>query len=141
MKTIRRLYIYLVTLISLEVVVWALITLARSIFEEGFTIAADSLAGGLAFILVGLPVFFFHWWLAQRDAQQNEDEAYSGVRTFFLYAAWIALVVPVVHGLLSILMRVLALILNLGEIGLAFGSDQSWSDNLIAIVVNAVLAA
>ncbi|NOQ40817.1 MAG: hypothetical protein GQ562_10935, partial [Anaerolineales bacterium] len=69
MKTIRRLYIYLVTLISLEVVVWALITLSRSIFEEGFTHAADSLAGGLAFILVGLPVFFFHWWMAQRDAQ------------------------------------------------------------------------
>jgi len=140
MKTIRRLYIYLVTLISLEVVVWALITLARSIFAEGFTLAADSLAGGLAFILVGLPVFFFHWWLAQRDAQQDEDEAYSGVRTFFLYAAWIALAVPVVHSVLSILMRTLALILNLGEIGLAFGTDQSWSDNLIPIVVNAVLA-
>lgn len=140
MKTIRRLYIYLVTLISLEVVVWALITLARSIFAEGFTLAADSLAGGLAFILVGLPVFFFHWWLAQRDAQQDEDEEYSGVRTFFLYASWIALAVPVVHSLLSILMRTLAFILNLGEIGLAFGTDQSWSDNLIAIVVNAVLA-
>lgn len=141
MKTIRRLYVYLVTLISLEVVVWALITLARSIFEEGFTLAADSLAGGLAFILVGLPVFFFHWWLAQRDAQQDEDEGYSGVRTFFLYATWIALAVPVVHSLLSILMRALALTLNLGEIGLAFGTDQSWSDNLIAIVVNGVLAA
>jgi len=141
MKTIRRLYIYLVTLISLEVVVWALITLARSIFEEGFTLAADSLAGGLAFILVGLPVFFFHWWLAQRDAQQDEDEGYSGVRTFFLYAAWIALAVPVVHSVLSILMRALALTLNLGELGLAFGSDQNWSDNLISIVVNGVLAA
>ncbi len=140
MKTIRRLYIYLVTLISLEVVVWALITLARSIFEEGFTLAADSLAGGLAFIIVGLPVFFFHWWLAQRDAQQDEDEGYSGVRTFFLYAAWVALAVPVVHSLLSILMRILALILNLGELGLAFGTEQSWSDNLIAIVVNGVLA-
>ena len=65
MKTIRRLYFYLVTLVSLEVVAWALISLARSMINGTLS---DILAGGLAFILVGLPVFLFHWRAVQRDA-------------------------------------------------------------------------
>lgn len=141
MKTIRRLYIYLVTLISLEVVVWALISLARSIFETGFSLSTESLAGGLAFILVGLPVFFFHWWLAKRDAEREEDERNSGVRAFFLYAAWSVLAVPVVQNVLSILLRSLASMLDVPGSGLAFGYDQNFSDNLIAMLVNIVLVA
>lgn len=140
MKTIRRLYVYLVTLISLEVVVWALINLARSIFETGISLSTETLAGGLAFILVGLPVFFFHWWLAQRDAQRDEDERSSGVRAFFLYAAWTVLAVPVVQSVLSILLRNLASVLDVSGSGLAFGYEQNLSDNLIAMLVNIVLA-
>jgi hypothetical protein len=33
MRTIRRLYFYLVAFISLEVVMWSIITLARTIFD------------------------------------------------------------------------------------------------------------
>ena len=39
MKTIRRLYFYLVAFISMEIVLWGLIGLARSIFS-------DSVGGG-----------------------------------------------------------------------------------------------
>jgi len=44
MKSIRRLYFYLVALISVEVVVWGLISLLRSIVDETISGGADALA-------------------------------------------------------------------------------------------------
>ena len=41
MRTIRRLYFYAVALISLEVVIWGLIGLLRSIFSSRLVSAAD----------------------------------------------------------------------------------------------------
>ena len=35
MRTIRRIYLYVVAIISLEVVTWGLISLVRSIFSAG----------------------------------------------------------------------------------------------------------
>jgi hypothetical protein len=137
MKTIRRLYFYLVTLVSLEVVVWALISLARSIFDRSL---ADILAGGLAFILVALPVFLFHWRFVQREAAADNEERFSGVRALFLYTAWIILAIPVVHSLISIVLRVLAVLFEVNRAAVAIGGNQSWTDNIIAILVNAVLA-
>jgi hypothetical protein len=137
MKTIRRLYFYLVTLVSLEVVVWALISLARSIFDQSL---ADILAGGLAFILVALPVFLFHWRFVQREAAADNEERFSGVRALFLYTAWISLAVPVVHSLLSIVLRALAILFDVNRMAVAIGGEQSWTDNIVAILVNAVLA-
>jgi hypothetical protein len=138
MKTIRRLYFYLVAFVSLEVVAWALISLARSVFADSLS---DILAGGLAFILVGLPVFLFHWRLVQREAAADKEERFSGVRAVFLYAAWISLAVPVVQNLLAIVLRILALIFSINPNTVAIGSYQNWGDNIIAILVNAVLAA
>lgn len=137
MKTIRRLYFYLVAFVSLEVVTWALISLVRSIFDETFS---DILAGGLAFILVGLPVFLFHWRVVQRESTADSDERFSGVRAVFLYAAWISLTVPVVQNLLAIILRLLANLFDVNSFALAFGGSQSYSDNLVAIIVNTVLA-
>jgi hypothetical protein len=138
MKTIRRLYFYLVTLVSLEVVVWALISLTRSIFDQSL---ADILAGGLAFILVALPVFLFHWRFVQREAATDNEERFSGVRALFLYTAWISLAVPVVHSLLSIVLRLLAILFEVSRTAVAIGGNQSWTDNIIAILVNVVLAS
>jgi hypothetical protein len=138
MKTIRRLYFYLVALVSLEVVTWALISLLRSIFDESLS---DVLAGGLAFILVGLPVFLFHWRVVQREAAAESEERFSGVRALFLYAAWVSLAIPVVQSVLSIVLRLLAILFDVNRQTVTLGGNQNWSDNLIAILVNAVLAA
>jgi hypothetical protein len=137
MKTIRRLYFYLVAFVSLEVVAWALISLARSIFTETLS---DILAGGLAFILVGLPVFLFHWQVVQRDAAAEREERFSGVRATFLYAAWISLAIPVVQNVLAIVLRLLAIVFKVNPNSISVGGYQGWADNLIAILINAVLA-
>jgi len=142
MKAVRRIYIYLVAFVSLEVVTWSVIGLGRSAFNRGTIIGgADQLASALAFILVGLPIFLIHWLLAQRDADKDPEERFSGMRALFLYGTWLALFVPVVQNVIAILQRALALLLRGDPNMIAIGSDQTWSDNLVGIVVNGVLAA
>ena len=45
----------------------------------------DAYAGFGAVILVGLPVWGVHWWLAQRFAARNADERASAIRQLYLY--------------------------------------------------------
>jgi hypothetical protein len=143
MRTIRRLYFYAVALVSLEVVLWGLIGLARSLFRSGSAVtnSADTLAQALALILVGVPVFGFHWWMAQRDAARDADEHASGVRAVFLYAALLGTFIPVIQNFLAIANRIL-----LGSVHMAtrlafIGGAQTWSDNLLAMLMNALVAA
>ena len=86
MKTIRRGYFYLVSLISLEVVTWSVIGLLQSIFDTtrigGGT---DQLAGALSSIVVGVVVFAIHWRVAQKEAGEDSEEQFSGVRSVFFY--------------------------------------------------------
>ncbi|NCP16648.1 hypothetical protein GW866_06355, partial [bacterium] len=108
MRTIRRLYFYAVTLVSLEVVLWGLIGLARSAFSTHIVGGgAARLAQALALILVGVPVFGLHWWVAQRGARADMDEHASGVRAFFLYAVLLATLIPIAQNCLPLLDRLL----------------------------------
>ncbi|HSF81139.1 MAG TPA: DUF5671 domain-containing protein [Anaerolineales bacterium] len=141
MQTIRRLYLYAVALVSLETVLWGTIGLVRSIFEgEAIGDSAARLAGALSLILVGIPVFLVHWWLAQRGAQREIEERSTRLRALFLYGASLGTLVPVFQNLLALISRTLILIFG-GRPGQAmFGGDQSLSDNLIAILLNGVVA-
>ncbi len=47
MRTVRRLYFYLIALISLEVIEWGGINLARTLFEVQPLGGVNLLAGGL----------------------------------------------------------------------------------------------
>lgn len=142
MKTIRRIYIYAVALVSLEVVIWGLVGLARSAFA-GDEIGGDvaRLAGALALIFVGIPVFLLHWWLAQKNAREDEGERSSYIRAFFLYGALLFTLIPVSQNILAIVNRIFNSIA--GEISnqVMFGNDQTLGDNLIAIVMNGLIAA
>ncbi|OIO89707.1 MAG: hypothetical protein AUK02_02100 [Anaerolineae bacterium CG2_30_58_95] len=141
MRTIRRLYFYAVTLVSLEVVLWGLIGLARSAFSTHIVGGgAARLAQALALILVGVPVFGLHWWVAQRGARADMDEHASGVRAFFLYAVLLATLIPIAQNCLPLLDRLLLQAFRL-PLNAMFGASQTWSDNLIAMLMNALVAA
>jgi uncharacterized membrane protein YidH (DUF202 family) len=142
MNTIRRLYLYAVTLISLVVITWGLIGLVRSAFS-GDEIGDDvtRLAGALALIFVGIPVFLLHWLLAQRSASLNEDEQFSYIRAGFLYAALLVTLIPIVQNLMALINRALYFSFRLTNENTIFGLDQTWSDNLIAILMNSLIAA
>ena len=140
MRTIRRLYFYAVALISLEVVIWGLIGLLRSIFSSRLVNTADVLAQALALVLVGVPIFLFHWLWAQRAAAKDEEERSASLRAIFFYAVLIGTLVPVVQNLLAFVNRIALGISNVPVLRALVGGSQTWQDNLIAVFINGVVA-
>ena len=140
MRTIRRLYFYLVAIISLEVVLWGVIGLLRSMVSATVSSTADALAQALALILVGVPIFLFHWLWTQRLAAKDSEEKAASLRAIFLYAALFATLSPVVQNTLAFINRSLLGFAKLDPYRALIGGSQSWADNLIAIVVNGVVA-
>lgn len=142
MKSIRRLYFYLVAFISIEVVVWGLVSLLRSMVNDTISGGADALAQALALILVGLPIFLVHWLWAQRVSARDEEEKSANVRAVFLYGILLATLIPVAQNLLSFIDRALVQSTGLGvERAFRPFSEQTIADNLIAIGMNLIVAA
>ena len=141
MKTIRQIYTYLTALVSLEVVAWGTIRLARTLANPQLALDARQLAGGLALIVVGVPIFGFHWHMAQRQAGQEEDERFSLVRALFLYSALLATFLPLLHNTLSLLNRLLLRAFQQPVSQAVFGGQQIWSDNAIAVLMNALIGS
>ena len=142
MQNIRRWYLYAVSLISLEVVLWGVIGLLRSLFSQGRVGGgAEQLAWALSLILVGIPVFGLHWVWAQRAAQKDVDERSAAVRALFLYLFLVITCVPALQNALAVLNRAWLVIFNLPVAEAIFGGNQTWSDNLVALAVNLGAAA
>lgn len=141
MKTIRRLYFYLVALISVEIVLWGLVGLLRSIVDQTVSGGADALAQALALILVGVPIFLIHWLWAQRAAARDEEEKTATIRAAFFYAILLGTLIPVAQNLLSFIDRSFVQVTGLGvERAFRAFSEQTLADNLIAIVMNGIVA-
>ncbi|NJN80497.1 MAG: hypothetical protein HC797_08505 [Anaerolineales bacterium] len=142
MKTIRRLYFYAVAFISMEVVLWGIIGLLRSIFNNNeITSGATTLAQALSLILVGVPIFLFHWLWSQNVSAKDEEEKSASLRAIFLYGILLATLVPAVQNLLALINRTFLTSANLYSYRALIGGSQTWSDNLIAIVINLLIAA
>ena len=141
MKTVRRLYFYAVAFISIEVVLWGLINLLRSIVDDTVGGQADALAQALALILVGMPIFLFHWLWAQRAARRDPEEQTAALRAVFFYAVLGSTLIPLVQNVLALIDRIF---LDAGRLELSraiLGHAQPWPDSLIAILMNGVVAA
>lgn len=141
MKIIRRAYTYLIALISMEVVIWGVINLLRTIVGHGLVfVGAGTLSMALALVLVGVPVFTSHWLWIQKNEQEFEERN-SLLRGFFFYGAFGGLFVPVVQNFLALINRGLLAIFDLAPSFAFVGGTQSSVDNLIAIAVNSVIGA
>jgi hypothetical protein len=142
MKSIRRLYFYLVAFISIEIVLWGLVGLLRSIVNKTVSGGADALAQALALVLVGVPIFLIHWSWVQRASASEQEEKTASLRAVFLYAILLATLIPVVQNLLSFIDRSFVQIAGLGvSRALRAFSEQTLADNLIAIGINGIVAA
>jgi hypothetical protein len=142
MKTIRRLYFYAVAIISIEVVTWGIINLLRSIFSaDKITNDASTLAGALALIFVGVPIFLIHWLWAQRTSAKDEEEKTASIRAIFFYGILLGTLIPAVQNLLALIDRTFLSAASLYVTRAIVGGTQTWLDNLIAIVVNLLIAA
>src|SRR5512147_519568 len=106
MKTVRRLYFYAVAIISLEVVIWGVIGLLRSILNpHRVTNSAQALAQAISLVLVGVPIFLFHWLWSQRAAAREEEEKSATLRAVFLYGVLLGTLVPIIQNLLAFINR------------------------------------
>ncbi len=141
MKTIRRVYFYSVAVISLELLIWGVINLLRSIINPGaIGNTAQSLSVGLAQVIVSIPIFLIHWMVIQKDAVRTEEEHTSLIRAMFLYGILLGTLIPVIQNILALVNR---LVLDAGRISrmtALIGRSQTLSDNLIAIVINLLMA-
>ncbi|MEI8131762.1 MAG: DUF5671 domain-containing protein, partial [Leptolinea sp.] len=142
MRTIRRLYFYLVAFIGLEVILWSIITLARTLFDAA-TLAniGDQISGGLAFLIVGLPIFLFHWIIVQRDAARDTEERSSRLREIFLYGVVLATLIPIAQNIIALINRPFLALFELDNTFAFLGSQQTILDNLVAILVLGVIFA
>lgn len=142
MKTIRRLYFYVVAFISIEVVLWGMIGLLRSILNpQDVSDNASNLAQALALILVGVPIFLIHWGWSQRSSTNDAEENSASIRAIFLYGILLGTLIPVVQNLLALINRAFLSTANLYTYRAVVGGTQSWLDNLIAILINLLIAA
>jgi len=107
MQTVRRLYVYLLSGITLGFLVYGLITLLQVLLAqlgvgqgtpvggEGTDFARQQLSLAAALIGVGLPMWGIHWWFAERglspDRPNAEDERASTVRALYLTLVLIVL--------------------------------------------------
>jgi hypothetical protein len=99
MINIRRIYVYLVSAITLQSVVWAIIALVRNLTERNLANSTSEIALQVAMILVGLPLFLVHWLWAQRSAARDQAERASPIRRFYLNAMLIAFIIPIVNSI------------------------------------------
>jgi hypothetical protein len=110
MSRVRRAYIYLACIASLEAVVWAVISLLRSLLVSGGNTSRENVALQIATVIVALPVFLVHWLWAQRLARHDPEERGAVLRRVYLYGAMAVFLQPLVTGaceLLDGLLRVL----------------------------------
>src|SRR5688572_11232865 len=142
MKTIRRLYFYLVAIISLEVVVWGVIGLLRSILRGSDIVnGSEALAQALALIFVGVPIFLFHWLWSQNVSAKDIEEKTASLRAIFLYGTLLATLVPAVQNLFALINRTFLSTASLSVERAVIGGSQSLTDNILAIVINLLIAA
>ena len=87
MSNVRRAYIYLACLASLEAVAWAVIGLLRNLLAPGKYTSLEETALLIAVIIVGLPIFLVHWLWAQRLARRDPEEREAVLRRLYLYGA------------------------------------------------------
>jgi len=93
MDTVRRLYFYFVSLASALISLHGILRLAQNLLAG--TAERDVVAFNVALLVVALPVYVFHWFLAQRAVNSGQDHAHSAARKFYFYAVLLTTVLIV----------------------------------------------
>ena len=134
MRSIQRVYFYLIAFISIETVIGGLVYLAQTLFKSGIVVnLSNQLAQGLSLTLVGLPIFLIHWVKVQKDAAADEEERACRIRAWFFYAIRLSTLVFISLNLLAMINRFLLQAVQSSSNRAFIGGDQSLTDNLIMI--------
>jgi hypothetical protein len=143
-SSVRRGYIYIACLASLEAVAWAVISLLRNLLVPGKFTSLESTALQIAIIVIGLPILIAHWRWAQRLAERELEERGAALRRLYLYGAMATFLGPFVANAFDLLDGLLPLVFGLQPGGYRY-SGLAQADlvvhNLVAMAVLALLWA
>jgi hypothetical protein len=137
MATIRRIYLYAVLFVSLMMFVWGGIGVLNLLLSLELG-ERDDLASSLSIMLVAAPIFALHWWLAGKG---GVEETRSRTRAFFLYAALLALTLPVIQNGMLLVERLLLQLFGLPSWRTILFGQETWTGAVSAIAVNLLAAA
>lgn len=90
--TVKRLYFYTVSFVALMVAANGVVLIVEFILEglfRGPAVVSPSsirLAAGLSMVVAGLPLWFVHWTLVQRQVRRLPVETRSIIRKLYMYA-------------------------------------------------------
>ena len=106
--TSRRLYFYVVSLVALMMAVNGLVQIVRFLLDSQFgpdviTTSSTGLAVGVSLIIVGFPLWAFHWRLIQRHVAELPVERRSVLRKGYVYVVLGVAVALVIVALVDVL--------------------------------------
>ncbi|MCI0345830.1 MAG: DUF5671 domain-containing protein [Chloroflexi bacterium] len=121
MDTVRRIYLYVMSAVSLGVLLYGLQVLLTVVLHAlglrgGTPVFGDefgdrrALSLAIALVGVGLPVWGIHWWFVERSVRRAADaegERRSGIRAFFLAAVLAVLALVAAQAAMSLIRFVL----------------------------------
>ncbi|HEX9117641.1 MAG TPA: DUF5671 domain-containing protein [Anaerolineae bacterium] len=134
MGNVRRWYIYLVSLMGLETVAWAVIILLRHLLGGHPYASAMTTAWQISLVLIGLPLFLGHWLWAERLSDREAGERTAALRYLYLHALLVATLSTVAGNAYTLLAWLANRILDAGAIPIGSPLHEP-ADSLIGIVV------
>ena len=145
---IRRVYVYVVTAVTLNSVAWALIALLRNLLTPAFnpgrgsiTTNKETMALQLAIIIIGLPIYLVHWLWAERLAQRDEEERQATLRGLYLYVMLTAFLVPFIANAYSFMQAAFRLIFGIDRATYQWRSALPSQDMLVYTITAMLVLA
>ncbi len=104
--TVRRWYLFLVSAVSLQAVVWAVIWILRGMLLPSLRAEAELFSVQIAIIVIGLPIFLWHWSRARVQAQSLVEDGRVDVGPFpiYLYGMLTGFIGPVAANAVTLLL-------------------------------------
>ena len=143
MQAVRRLYLYVMSGITLAVIAYGLVLLLRVLLDglfpdppyDDFDQSRQQLSQAIAMLGVGVPVWAVHWWLVQRGLRpgrpERDVERGSGARAVYITFVLLVSLVVWVTGGIQVLQWAAAT-------ALSFSSESYYTDPLGGVTVGAV---
>ena len=146
MDTVRRIYLYVMSAVSLGVLLYGLQVLLTVVLHGiglrgGTPVFGDDLGDrralslAIALVGVGLPVWGIHWWFVDRSvrrAADGDEERRAGIRAFYLSAVLALLAFVGAQAAMSVFRLVLNEVLQDQENFLGY---EDFASTLAALVV------
>lgn len=138
MSLLRRSYVFLASAVALQAVAWSLISIVRNLVEGGGG-PQEALAFQVAVVVIGLPIYLFHWRWAERLASSDDEERASPARRLYLYGMLALFLIPFLANAFSLCAAILRAPLPDAAVPSVGGLREAATENISAMVVLAAL--